>query len=96
MDTTHTESGILDHEHWIDGSKVRFWALKVDATAAALSIGRRAADVWSVRARYCSGFAIHDVRSDGGFLSRERFDELQSLDQPAEGYPAQPLSPPPS
>lgn len=60
----------------IDGSVVRFWALKRDAMAAAKSIGWPASEVWAVHTRFAAGFAIHDFGSDAGFLTRDRFGEL--------------------
>lgn len=58
----------------VDGSKVRIWATKRDAIAAAKSIGWAANSVWSVETRFCGGFALYNNAND--FLSREDFGRL--------------------
>ena len=60
----------------VDGSKVRFWSLKRDAVAAARAIGWPASEVYPVHTRFCNGYAIHDIASETGFLSREQYGRL--------------------
>lgn len=58
----------------IDGSKVRFWATKRDAVAAAKAIGWPANSVNKVHTRFCAGWAI--CQTNGGFLGREEYGAL--------------------
>lgn len=64
----------------IDGSKVRFFATKDEAKAAARCIGWPVGCVSAVRTRFQLGFALGmGVSIDhigGAYLSRERFAEL--------------------
>jgi len=57
----------------IDGTKVRFWATKKQAQAAARAIGWTLTDVSQVETRFQVGYAL---ATTGGFLSREKFGEL--------------------
>jgi len=52
----------LDAGFKIDGSKVKFWARKTDAQAAAKALGWRAKDVIKVHTNFQIGWAIGDGR----------------------------------
>lgn len=58
----------------IDGSKVRFWATKKQATAGAKSIGWPVDSLTKVYTRFCGGWALADGRF--GFLSKDSFAAL--------------------
>lgn len=59
----------------IDGSKVRFWALKREAIAAAKAIGWTAKEVSSVETRFCGGWAIWDWANQR-HLGREEYKSM--------------------
>lgn len=78
--STNTTPEISAGSCRIDGSKVRFWALKKEAVAAAKAIGWQASDVWRVHTRFAFGYAIHQPVI-GEFMSRERYAELYEARQ---------------
>lgn len=61
--------------HRIDGSKVRFWALKRDAKEAARTLGWPVNRVVAVHTRFCAGWALAGG-PDQGLLTREGFAYL--------------------
>ena len=67
--------GHSDSHGWkIDGSKVRFWATKRQAMAAARAIGWPLDSVTPVWTRFQKGWAIADGRF--GFVSRSSYERL--------------------
>ena len=62
----------------VDGSKVRFWATKAQAIAAAKAIRWPVSSVAPIHTRFCCGWALAHTfdLGDGGYLSREEFGEL--------------------
>lgn len=64
----------------IDGSKVRFWSTKSQATAGAKAIGWTAKELVPVYTRFCYGWALW-VWQDSRCLSREEYRQMHESRQ---------------
>lgn len=71
-----TDDGVFEynvhHGHRIDGSKIKFWARKAEATVWAKRLGLPLSSVWKVHTRFSCGWTLKGGNGQG-FLAKDQW-----------------------